>query len=140
MNSTLELIKLYILEVQTLHKFHVGFMKIILFKIFARNLIKNEQQFKECSLPMCPECIKIHSEEHLEERISSDIDLFSNCLTEQYNKSLEYLKLWAIDVQESSRSLKGIIILTFKILRSKKEFYKVIDNYFKMFEQTNINE
>lgn len=51
-------------------------------KFLQETVIKLNNIFRECSLPMCPECIKIHSEEHEQERVTSDIDLFSNCLTE----------------------------------------------------------
>ncbi|CAD8139673.1 unnamed protein product [Paramecium pentaurelia] len=107
---------------------------------FIQNFCKKQ----ECSLPLCPECIKIHSEEHEQDRVTSDIDLFSNCLTEQYHKSLEYLNLWAVDVQESSNLQEEIQkAQEFQLQKyqdAKKQFYKVIDDYFKMLEQNILNE
>ncbi|CAD8139227.1 unnamed protein product [Paramecium octaurelia] len=107
-------------------------------------IIQNFCKKQDCSLPMCPECIKIHQEEHEQERVTSDIDLFSNCLTEQYNKSLEYLNLWAIDVQESSNLQEEVQkAQEFQLQRfqeAKKQFYKVIDDYFRIFESTIANE
>ncbi|CAD8044731.1 unnamed protein product [Paramecium primaurelia] len=81
---------------------------------------------QECSLPLCPECIKIHSEEHEQDRVT------------------KYLNLWAVDVQESGNLQEEIQkaqeFQLQKFQDAKKQFQKVIDDYFKMLESNILNE
>ncbi|CAD8119829.1 unnamed protein product [Paramecium sonneborni] len=103
-------------------------------------IIKNFCKHLDCLLPLCPQCVTIHQEDHNNLLQPSSFDHLTTCLTEQQNKIVDICNLMTNDIQNLNE-LKIFINEHYKnqknrFLEAKQSLYKLIDQYFQTHENT----
>ncbi|CAD8124107.1 unnamed protein product [Paramecium sonneborni] len=104
--------------------------------------IQNFCRHPDCLLPLCPICVTIHQDDHLQQDYAPQFDLLGYCLGEQYNKIVDVCNLLGEDIEDVVE-LKNIVknhreIQKKKFLEAKEQFYKAIDTFMQNLEN-NLN-
>ncbi|CAD8098609.1 unnamed protein product [Paramecium primaurelia] len=90
-----------------------------------------------CQMPLCPQCVKIHSQEHQAYNTYGDFDTLENCLTEVYQSVAGNCNRFVDEMGQLNKVTalnEGINYYMDKVKQARQQCYQVIDNFFNTLE------
>ncbi|KAM3132398.1 hypothetical protein pb186bvf_015498 [Paramecium bursaria] len=89
-----------------------------------------------CNLPLCPQCIKLHSQEHQSYGTYGEFDTLENCLTETYQKVSTYCNSFADEINNIQKSFQAETLQQQldKVKQARAQCHQMIDSFFNTLE------